>query len=344
METHARRTAYVTLLVGMVAFGGTWPAGKVAAEHVPPAVIAVTRFATAAVLLWIWARLSGPRVRRPTRADLPLVLVLGFTVVFAYNLFFLYGVRHAPASDGSVLVPGLIPILTTLAAWAAFGERPSRRSGVGLAVALAGLVVVAGPAANLGARRVVGDLLFVGAAFAWTAYTLAGRRAIARFGSVTANVYATSAGAVLLVPVSFFDGGWGPLFHAPVQAIGAIAYLAVVGTVLAFVAFYEGVRMIGSARASSFALLVPVFGVLSAVLVLHESLRPSLAIGGAVVLAGLWLAESGSGRRHRDRDVPAEPGLPLEPEGPLDPRGAHVSDENAGRDGEQRVMPVERPQ
>jgi drug/metabolite transporter (DMT)-like permease len=289
-----RRTAYVTLLVGMVAFGGTWPAGKVASEHVPPAVIAVTRFACAAVLLWAWTRLSGSRLRRPARADLPLVFVLGVTVVFAYNLFFLYGVRHAPASDGSVLVPGLIPIVTTLVAWVALRERPSRRSGIGLVVALAGLVVVAGPAANLGARRVVGDLLFVGAAFAWAAYTLAGRRAIARFGSVNANVYATSAGALLLVPVSFLDGGWAPLLRAPVQAIGAIAYLAVIGTVLAFVAFYEGVRLIGSARASSFALLVPVFGVLSAVLVLHEPLRASLVLGGAIVLAGLWLAESGS--------------------------------------------------
>ena len=289
-----RRTAYVTLLVGMVAFGGTWPAGKVAAEHVPPAVIAVTRFVCAAGLLWLWARLSGSRVRRPSRADLPLVFALGFTVVFAYNLFFLYGVRHAPASDGSVLVPGLIPIVTTLVAWAALGERPSRRSGVGLIAALAGLVVVAAPTSDLSTRRIVGDLLFVGGAVSWAAYTLVGRRATARYGSVNANVYATAAGALLLIPVSFFDGGWGPLLHAPVQALGAIAYLAVIGTVLAFVAFYEGVRLIGAARASSFALLVPVFGVLSAVLVLHEPLRLSLVAGGGIVLAGLWLAESGS--------------------------------------------------
>ena len=139
-----------------------------------------------------------------------------------------------------------------------------------------------------------GVLLFVGAAVSWSAYTLVGRRATARYGSVNANVYATAAGALLLIPVSFFDGGWQPLLHAPVQALGAIAYLAVIGTVLAFVAFYEGVRLIGSARASSFALLVPVFGVLSAVLVLNEPLRLSLVTGGAIVLAGLWLAESGS--------------------------------------------------
>jgi drug/metabolite transporter (DMT)-like permease len=52
------------------------------------------------------------------------------------------------------------------------------------------------------------------------------------------------------------------------------------------------VRLIGAARASSFALLVPIFGVLSSVLVLGEPLRATLAIGGAIVILGLWLAES----------------------------------------------------
>jgi drug/metabolite transporter (DMT)-like permease len=145
---------------------------------------------------------------------------------------------------------------------------------------------------------VLGDVLFLGAAISWSVYTLAGRRAIARYGSVTANVYATAAGTVLLLPITFLDGGWSPLLHAPAGAIAGIAYLSVIGTVLGFVAFYEGVRLIGAARAASFALLVPIFGVLSSVLVLHEPLRATLVIGGAIVICGLWLAES---RRDYDR-------------------------------------------
>jgi drug/metabolite transporter (DMT)-like permease len=289
-----RRAAYVTLLAGMVAFGGTWPAGKVAADHVTPAVVAVSRFATAALLLWLWALLSGRPVPRPRRADLPLVLVLGATVVFAYNLFFLYGVRHSTAADGSVLVPGLIPIATALLAWTVRGERPRGRTQFGLAVAFAGLVLVASPTGGVGADRLLGDALFVGAALSWSVYTLAGRRATARYGSVSANVYATAAGTVLLLPITFLGDGWSPLFHAPAGALAGIAYLSVIGTVLGFVAFYEGVRLIGAARASSFALLVPIFGVLSSVLVLHEPLRVTLALGGAIVICGLWLAESGS--------------------------------------------------
>jgi len=295
-----RRAAYVSLALGMVAFGGTWPAGKVAAEHVPPAVVAVARFASAALLLWLWARLSGEPVRRPARRDVPLVLLLGFSVVFAYNLFFLYGVRHAPATDGSVLVPGLIPFATALLTWLVLGERPTRRVVAGLALALVGVVVVADPVGSIGSERLIGDALFVGAAVSWAVYTLAGRRAIAAWGSVNANVYATACGAVLLLPVTFLDGGWRPLADAPASAWASIAYLSLFGTVIGFVAFYEGVRLIGAARASSFALLVPIFGVLSSVLVLHERLRVTLAIGGAIVILGLWLAES---NRDYDRVV-----------------------------------------
>jgi drug/metabolite transporter (DMT)-like permease len=294
-----RRSAYVSLLVGMLAFGGTWPAGKVAADHIAPATIATARFATAAVLLWGWARISGRPVRPPARADLRLVAALGFTVVLAYNLFFLYGLRHAPAADGSVLVPGLIPIVTTLLTWRFFGERPSRRVLAGLAVALAGLVVVASPTGGVASGRLAGDALFVGASCSWAAYTLAGRAATARFGSVNANVYATAAGSLMLLPLSFFGGGWTGAAHAPASAWGGVAYLSVGGTVLGFVLFYEGVRLIGAARASSFALLVPIFGVVSSVLVLGEHLRLSLVLGGAVVLSGLWIAESARARAAR---------------------------------------------
>ena len=280
----------------MVAFGGTWPAGKVAADHIEPATIATARFASAAVLLWAWARISGRPVRRPAFSDLGLVAVLGLTVVFAYNLCFLYGLRHAPAADGSVLVPGLIPVVTTLLTWRVFGERPSRLAGLGLAVALAGLAVVANPTGSIASGRLVGDALFVGAACSWAAYTLAGRAAIARFGSVNANVYATAAGSLMLLPLSFLGGGWTAAARAPASAWGGVAYLAVGGTVLGFVLFYEGVRLIGAARASSFALLVPIFGVVSSVLVLGERLRPSLAVGGLIVLAGLGIAESARSR------------------------------------------------
>jgi drug/metabolite transporter (DMT)-like permease len=296
-----RRGAFAAMLVCMLCFGGTWPAGKVAAAHVEPAVVAVVRFASASTLLWLWARVSGRPVRRPSRSDLPLLALLGFTVVFAYNLCFLYGVRRAPATDGSILVPGLIPAMTTLLAWPVLGERPTRRAIVGLAVAFAGVVIVAAPTGKVGSGRLIGDVLFVGASLAWATYTLAGREATQRFGSVSATVFATAVGSLLLLPVTFLGDGWSSLGSATAGAWGSIAYLSVAGTVLAFVLFYEGVRKLGASSAAAFALLVPIFGVLSSVLVLGERLRPELALGGGIVVAGLWLVQT-------PRRAPTAPG------------------------------------
>jgi drug/metabolite transporter (DMT)-like permease len=70
---------------------------------------------------------------------------------------------------------------------------------------------------------------------------------------------------------------------------GYIGYLAVFGTVLAFVWFYKGVHAIGAARASQFINLVPVSGVFLGAWLLDEPLTWSLLFGGGMVLFGLWL-------------------------------------------------------
>ena len=216
---------------------------------------------------------------------------MGGSAVLGYNLFFLYGLRLAPATDGSILVPALIPIVTTLLAWPLLGDRPSARTAVGFTIAVFGLVLVVDPVGGFGSSRLEGDALLLGAAFCWPWYTLAGRAATWRFGSIAANVYATGAGTLMLLPFSFVLGGWGALGGATAGAWASVVYLGVLGTVVAFVLFYEGVREIGAARAAAFTLLVPVFGVLASVLVLGEPLRPLLALGGAIVLAGLWLVQ-----------------------------------------------------
>ncbi len=299
------RGSALILVSVAVLWGGTWPAGKLAAAHVAPATVAVVRFALACALLWLWARLRGARPGLPGRADVPLVLVLGASAVFGYNLFFLYGLRLAPAADGSILVPGLIPILTTLLAWPVLGDRPPLRAALGFAVALAGLVLVVDPVGGFGTRRLQGDALLVGAALCWPWYTLAARRATARFGTIAANLYATGAGCLLLLPVSFLPGGgWSALAHASAGAWASIVYLGVFGTMLSFVLFFEGVRAVGASRASAYTLLVPIFGVLFSVLVLGERLRPTLAAGGAVVLAGLALVQGRSRLRPTRRHEP----------------------------------------
>jgi drug/metabolite transporter (DMT)-like permease len=287
----ARRTAYLFLTLTAVLFGGTWVAGKLGVESIPPLTLAAFRFSLASLLLLAWVARLPVRPQRATLRDLPLILALGSTAVAGYNVLFLYGLKLAPASDGAIIVPGLAPVLTAALAWPVLKERMSPARAAGLGVALLGLVLVMNPAGEQDRNRLLGDLLFLFGAGCWAIYSLIGKSAIARFGAVGATLYATLSGALMLLPFAVLERGWIPLAAAPLQAWLGVLYLAVFGTVLAFVFFYEGVSRIGAARASAFAFLVPIFGVLSSVALLGERLSALTLAGGLLVLAGLWLVQ-----------------------------------------------------
>ncbi len=288
-----RRTAYLLLFAMAVCFGGTWPAGKLAVEDVTPFTVAATRFTLATLLLAFWAARRGG-LRLPGRADIPLVLALGATAVAGYNALFLYGLELAPASDGAIIVPGLAPVFSMLIAWPVLGERIGGRGLAGLLLAFAGVSAVIQPSGGVDRDRALGALLFVAGAACWGIYSVLGKSATARFGAVTATLYATATGALMLLPFSIAESGWSKLAGGDAAAWASIAYLAVFGTVLAFVLFYEGVSRIGASRATAFALLVPIFGVLGSVLVLGESIGAGTIVGGVAILAGLWLVQKPS--------------------------------------------------
>ncbi len=285
------RRAYLLLTLGMIGFGGTWVAGKVAVASIPPATVAVVRFALASLLMWGWERAAGRRRRRFGLGDLPLVLALGATAVAGYNLLFLYGLKLAPASDGAIIVPGLAPLLTAALAWPLLRERIGRWGVIGLLFGLAGLLLVIRPGGAQGPARLLGDLLFFLGAFGWAVYSLIGRTATARFTPLGATLYAFVSGTLMLLPFAMVERGWLPLMTAPPLSWVAVLYLAVFGSVVAFLFFYEALHLIGAARATPFAFLVPIFGVVSSVLLLGERLTPFVIGGGALVLLGLWMSQ-----------------------------------------------------
>jgi drug/metabolite transporter (DMT)-like permease len=78
---------------------------------------------------------------------------MGATAVAGYNVFFLYGLELAPASDGAIIVPGFAPVFTVLLGWAVLGERVSRAAVAGFVLAFAGLVFVVDPGGPLEGDR-----------------------------------------------------------------------------------------------------------------------------------------------------------------------------------------------
>lgn len=286
-------SAPIILVLSAASFGLTWVAGPWATEDIPPLAIASVRFAIAAVLLFAWCRFrSVPIPLR--RADIPLVIGITATSVVVYNVLFLYGVRLAPASDGAVIVPGFIPVFTLVLAYELFGERVGLKRVIGASTAIAGLTLVVGPVLRGGLDELLGDLMFIAGALVWAVYAILGRVATQRFNAAAITFLSAALGAVTFAVLTlvFEPAGFAAFATASPQALAGVVYLGTFGTVVSFVLFILGVELIGAARASAYAVLIPLFGVAATVSILGERIEPISVVGAALVVIGLVLMQS----------------------------------------------------
>ena len=156
------------------------------------------------------------------------------------------------------------------------------------------MLLVVDPSGSIGADRLAGDALFVGCAILFGSYFLISRVAGARFSPISVSLYGATGAAIILVPLAVAEGGLPKLLEAGPQTWLAIGQLSVLATVAAFVLLNEGMRRLGVSRSAAFALMIPVFGMLQAMLVLGEHVAAHRRRSErAVVLAGIWLVQGG---------------------------------------------------
>jgi drug/metabolite transporter (DMT)-like permease len=295
----ARVAIYVKLTLVALFWGGTFIAGRLLAGTLSPSLAATGRFGVAAVLLVLLAwRYEGGLPRLDARQALT-TFALGLTGIFMYNLCFFAALARMPAGRTALFV-ALTPIVTALLLAGLLRERMSARRWTGIAIALAGALVVIGRGhlfalfTDLRGTFGAGECYMLGAVASWSAYTIIGRQALKGLSPLAATTYATLWGLALLVGAQLLDPAARTGASLGWQALAAIVYLGAIGTVVGFVWYYQGIRTLGPARAAVFTNLVPVFGVLLAVGLLGETLSWSMLAGGLLVIAGVTLTNRGA--------------------------------------------------
>jgi drug/metabolite transporter (DMT)-like permease len=282
---------YAKLVGSAVLWGGTWVAGRVLSTYMGPFSAAFLRFALASVFLYfLTARIEG-RFPRLARRDLPWLLTLAATGIFAYNALFFAGLRTVPAGRAALIV-ACIPSVVALFSGLLFGEAFTKTKIAGIALSFVGVgCIVSGgdPAALWATGLSGGDLCIFGCVAAWAAYTLAGKKAMERIAPYSAVTWSCILGAAMLLPPALGAGLVQDVARAGPVAWGCVAFFGILATGYGFSWYYEGVKALGPTKAGVFINLVPVVAVILGHVLLDEPLSRALLAGGGLVLAGVWL-------------------------------------------------------
>ncbi|TMD39960.1 MAG: DMT family transporter [Chloroflexi bacterium] len=250
------------------------------------------RFAGAAVLLWLVARLIHEPLP-PRRSLIGLVIMGGAGYVGQSGSYF-NALHFIPASTNALLLY-TYPVVVTLLAALLFGESLGWAKLAAVALASVGTVFVV--EAQVHAAPALGIILGLGSAAFYSAYILYGSRLLPGLPPVSSTATIMTAAALVWGGYAALTQQLAVTWTAPRALL--IASFAVIGTTIPVLTFILGLRMVGPSRAAILSTFEPVSTVLLAIIVLGESANPIQYLGGALILVSVVVLEGPGWRASR---------------------------------------------
>lgn len=254
------------------------------------------RFAVATLLL-LGYTFTSRRRRADARlrpAELFHLFLLGGICYTLQSTFYFTAIRHIAPSLAALLLY-IYPILVVLADCLIERQKAAPLTIASVGISFAGVMLILGTA--YGQINSTGIILALGAAVVYSVYIILGHRVIKEVAPFTATTFITAFAGVGVFATSFFTETLSFSFRA--AAWGPIAGLALFSTVVAILAFFRGLELLGPAQASILSMSEPLFTVLGAMLLFQERLTAAQIVGGAAVLAGAVLV-TWPGKKRRD--------------------------------------------
>ncbi len=307
----SRARIWAALWVVYLVWGSTYLAIRVVVHPshgagLPPLLAASVRFGLAGVLMLAFTVRSKPADGRPDplgKRQWLAAAIVGTSLLLGGNGLVSLAEKRVASGPAAVII-ATVPIWAALVGALTGQGRITTRHGAGLALGFAGVAVLVVGSGG-GRADVIGVLVLVGAALSWAAGSVWSRTApLVRRPLVMTGMEMVCGGiACALVGVASGELGQLHLDRVPTQSWLAIAYLAVIGSMVGYTAY---VWLLGNAPLSlvtTYAYVNPLVAVVLGALLLHEHLTVRTALATVAIVAGVVLMV------RRPREQPAAPAV-----------------------------------
>ena len=287
--------AFLTIFI----WGTTFISTKVLLKSFGPIEILFIRFLIGYLALWIGC---PHRKRKGERKEELYFAVAGLCGANLYFLLENIALTYTYASNVGVII-SIAPFFTAIFSFLLKKEeKPGKRFFLGFIMAMAGIFLISG----FGGLNPFGDLLAVGAAILWAAYSLLTRK-ISDFGYpvVQATRRTFFYGLVFMIPALFHGFSCGAAAFSGTGQRRESSFLGLGASALCFVTWNFAVRVLGSIKTSVYIYMVPVVTTVTSALILKEKITAVSAVGILLTLGGLFLSQKW-GKEEGDSPAAAE--------------------------------------
>ena len=268
-------------------WGTTWIASKEGVKHMPPLQLAAIRqFIGGALYICFFLFKKTPW---PKGKQWKTILILSILNFVLSNGLSTWGVKYISSGLGAIIgaiVPLWIVIISIFR-----GERLARLAIIGLIVSFGGVCVVFYDHLNdfLKPDFRFGIFISIISTLTWAFGSLYTNKKAASFNPYFSLGLQMFLSSILLFAFTGATGTSVPLSSIPAISWWAISYLVVFGSVLTFIAFIYALQHLPAQISSIYAYINPIIAVILGALIFSESLNAAIAIGGGVILSGLYM-------------------------------------------------------
>lgn len=290
MVVEKDRVSHLLLLCGSAIWGVNFVAMKLLLAEIAPVNLILVRFISGSVLIFLLLFFMED-VKVPLK-DFYKLCLLGVIGITMYQFLFVYALKNTSVTNVAVIIntaPLYVGLLSSFLGY----EKFHKKTFLAIVLGFVGVYVLVskGELLSLGGGDLKGAIFAVVACFLWALYTIMAKPMLDKHSPLKVTTYIMLTGSIMLcgfIPfyldlkevIALSSAGWLSLIYSIVFSI-----------VIAFFLWYRGVSKIGASRTIIYQYSVPVFGALSAFLILHERLYWSQLIGAIIIFASITLAK-----------------------------------------------------